>query len=188
MKYSQTVVLKDGSACILRNGTKADGQAVLDVFVSTHAQTDFLRSLPDEIKFTAGEEGAFLQEKTESDREIELVAELDGRIVASAGIEALGSGAKMRHRAAFGVSVDKAFWGLGLGRALTEACVRCAKTAGYRQLELEAVAENERAIALYESVGFTEFGRNPRGFYFPRTGCWQELVLMRLELDALPST
>ena len=44
------------------------------------------------------------------------------------------------------------------------------------------VADNASAIALYKSVGFVEYGRNPRGFRSRFTG-WQELVLMRLELD-----
>ena len=88
---------------------------------------------------------------------------------------------KVRHRAEFGISVDKAYWGLGIGRALTEACIECAENAGYVQLELEAVAENKSALALYRSVGFVEYGRNPKGFRSRLTG-WQELVLMRLEL------
>ena len=54
--------------------------------------------------------------------------------------------------------------------------------AGYLQLELEAVADNVPALTLYKSVGFQEYGRNPRGFR-TRDGRWQELVLMRLELD-----
>ena len=49
------------------------------------------------------------------------------------------------------------------------------------QLELEVVAENAAAVRLYEAAGFREYGRNPRGF-LSRRG-WQELVLMRLELD-----
>lgn len=61
------------------------------------------------------------------------------------------------------------------------ACIECAKKVGYLQLELEVVADNASAVRLYESVGFREFGRNPRGFR-ARSG-WQELVLMRLELD-----
>ena len=100
----------------------------------------------------------------------------------TAGIEAVGRKYKVRHRAEFGISVDKACWGLGIGRALTEACIECAKSAGYAQLELEVVAENTTAISLYRSVGFTEYGRNPRGFRSRVTG-WQELVLMRLELQ-----
>ena len=90
----------------------------------------------------------------------------------------------MRRRAGFGISVDKAYWGLGVGRALTEACIACAKTAGYAQLELEAAAENKNALALYESVGFVEYGRNPKGFHSRLSG-WQPLVLMRMELDTL---
>ena len=39
-----------------------------------------------------------------------------------------------------------------------------------------------QAISLYRSVGFTECGRNPKGFRSRVTG-WQELVLMRLELQ-----
>jgi ribosomal protein S18 acetylase RimI-like enzyme len=48
-------------------------------------------------------------------------------------------------------------------------------------LELDVVASNERAIALYQDEGFVEYGRNPRGFRL-RSGAYQELVLMRLEL------
>ena len=118
----------------------------------------------------------------ESASEIELVAEVDGRLAGMAGIEGIGPQEKVRHRADFGISVHRDYWGLGIGRALTEACVACARRAGYAQLELNAVAENKRALSLYESVGFVEFGRNPRGFRSRLTG-WQELVYMRLELD-----
>ena len=87
----------------------------------------------------------------------------------------------MAHRANLGISVEKAYWGLGIGRAMTEACIECARNAGYEQLELEVVSENESAIRLYESVGFKEFGRNPKGFRSRETG-YQELISMRLEL------
>ena len=60
--------------------------------------------------------------------------------------------------------------------------IQCAKTAGYRQLELEVVAENKNAIALYKKFGFKEIGRNPRGFCSRYTG-WQELISMLLVLD-----
>ena len=100
----------------------------------------------------------------------------------SAGIEKIGTKEKMRHRASFGISIDREYWGLGIGRALLEACIECAREAGYRQLELDVVAENKRAISLYTDEGFVEYGRNPRGFRSRLTG-WQEIVLMRLELD-----
>ena len=182
MEYNSTVTWKNGSVCILRNGTASDGQALLDVFNLTHEQTDYLLTYPEEHSCTAQQEADYLQAKTDSADEIELLAELEGKIVGSAGISCVGRKEKIRHRAEFGISVDQAYWGLGIGRALTEACIECAKNAGYTQLELEVVAENRAALALYESVGFEEYGRNPKGFRSRLTG-WQEVVLMRLELE-----
>lgn len=144
--------------------------------------TDYLLTYPEESDRSLEGEARYLQERFESDNEIEILAEVDGRVVGTAGIGCVGSKEKLRHRAEFGIGVERAYWGLGLGRALTEACIECAKRAGYAQLELDVVAENERAIALYQSEGFVEYGRNPRGFRSRQTG-WQELVLMRLELD-----
>ena len=69
-----------------------------------------------------------------------------------------------------------------IGAALTGACIDCAKEAGFWQLELEVVGDNETAVRLYKKYGFVEYGRNPRGF-LTRDGRWQELVLMRLELE-----
>lgn len=181
MIYHKSIQLKDGRTCILRNGAAADGKAVLDAFNLTHEQTDWLLSYPDESSFTVEQEAEFLQAKTDSTDEIEILAEIDGRVVGCAGIGRVGSNDKVKHRAEMGISVDKEFWGLGIGRALTEASIECAKEAGYTQLELEVVAQNERAIALYESEGFVEYGRNPKGFRSRLSG-WQELVLMRLEL------
>ena len=181
MEYRKTIKLKDGRTCILRNGKEQDGQALLDIFLLTHAQTDFLLSYPDEAGMTADQEAAFLKEKTESEDEIELLAEVDGIVVGSAGIGRIGRKKKVKHRAEFGISVDKAWWGLGIGRALMLACIECAKAAGYGQLELEVVAENAKAISLYRSAGFVEYRRNPLGLLSRQTG-WQALVLMRMEL------
>ena len=182
MKYGSKINLKDGRECVLRNGTEKDGAALRDLFILTHEQTDFLLTYPDENTMTAEQEEQFLKEKEEHANEIEILAEIGGKLVGTAGVMSLGSKEKIKHRAEFGISVDKAYWGLGIGRALTEACVSCAKKAGYAQLELDVVAENEKAAALYKSVGFVEYGRNPRGFRSRLTG-WQEVILMRLELD-----
>ena len=181
MKYQKTILLKDGRTCILRNGTAADGKAVLDIFNLTHEQTDWLLTYSDENSFDAQQEADFLQAKTDSPDEIEILAEIDGKVIGTAGIGRIGTKDKVKHRAEMGISVDKDYWGLGIGRALTKACIECAKIAGYSQLELDVVAQNERAIALYESEGFAQYGRNPKGFRSRYSG-WQELVLMRLEL------
>ena len=182
MQYEKTVVLKNGKSCILRSGRGDDAKAVCDIFRKTHQETDFLLSYPEEGSMTEESERQFLEEKEQSDRAVEICAFLDGHLAGFAGIDAVGGKEKIRHRAEFGISVEKAYWGLGIGRELTLACIECAKKAGYSQVELDVVADNSRAVSLYESVGFREYGRNPRGFR-SRVSGWQELVLMRLELD-----
>ena len=70
---------------------------------------------------------------------------------------------------------------MGIGRVLMEVSIDCARQAGYTQLELEVVADNERAVSLYRCAGFEEYGRNPRGYRSADAG-YQELMYMRLEL------
>ncbi len=181
MEYYKTLPINDGQICILRNATGKDGAAVLANYILTHEQTDNLLSYPDESDITAEQESDFLQNKTESAHEVQILAEVDGAVVGLSGISALGSKDKVRHRADFGISIDRAYWHRGIGRALMEACIECARKAGYEQLELEVIAENSRAIAMYEKAGFVEFGRNPRGFKSRICG-YQELICMRLEL------
>ncbi|MDO5119851.1 MAG: GNAT family N-acetyltransferase [Coriobacteriales bacterium] len=181
MEYHKTITLKDGRECCLRNGTGQDGLAEREIFILTHEQTDYLASNAGEGAKSVEETAEWLQELSESDDEIEILAFVDGKVVGSAGIGRISKKEKTKHRAEFGISVDQDYWGLGIGKALTEACIECAKRAGYAQLELDVVAENERAIALYQREGFVEFGRNPLGMRSRITG-WQEIVLMRLEL------
>ena len=166
MKYNKVIMLKNGIECCLRNGMECDGQAVFDNFNLTHGETDYLLTYPDENCF---------------DVMHEMVAVVGDVVVGTAGIEAVGKKYKVRHRAEFGISVAKEFWGLGIGQALTIACIECAKVAGYAQLELNVVADNVRALSIYKKAGFVEYGRNPKGFNSRLAG-FQEVIYMRLEL------
>ncbi|MFG2111291.1 GNAT family N-acetyltransferase [Streptomyces sp. NPDC048718] len=60
------------------------------------------------------------------------------------------------------IALAPAVHGRGLGRALTTAVVADAREAGIEVLTLDARADNERALTLYRSLGFTEYGRLPR--------------------------
>lgn len=166
MQYTKTLTTKTGSELYLRNGDAPDGDAALAVFNKTHAETEYLLTYPDESSMTAEQEAEFLAQATKSAREIEILAFVDGQLA---------------HRAEFGIGILQAYWGQGIGYALTAACIDCARQAGYLQLELDVVADNARAIALYKKLGFVEYGRNPRGFR-KRNGGYQELVYMRVEL------
>ena len=182
MQYKEQITLKNGQTAILRNGLASDGAAVLANFNLTHEETDFLLTYPEESTLNAVQESEFLEKKTESINEIEIIALVGDQVAGMAGIDVIGGTYKLRHRAEFGISIAKEYWGLGLGKAMTKACIKCAEEAGYAQLELNVVADNQSAIRLYEKMGFVEYGRNPKGFRSRRSG-YQELIYMRLDLE-----
>ena len=181
MRYAKTVLLTRGVELLVRNAVASDARALRDIMQRTHAETDYLLSYPDEQSVDEEQEARSLAETERSDNEVELVAVVDGKIVGSAGVTAVGSRRKVVHRARFGISVLQEYWGMGIGRVIMDACIDCARRAGYTQLELEVVADNERALSLYRRAGFEEYGRNPRGYRSAAAG-YRELVHMRLEL------
>lgn len=181
MKYFKETVTKDKRKLLLKNAAGADAEDYIEYFNMAHSETDFLTTYPDESQHDVKIMAARLEKAEASKSDVEICAFVDGRLVGSGGINMVKDRDKTRHRAEFGISVIKDYWGLGIGNELTKACIEAAKNAGYLQIELEAVAENERAISLYRKFGFVEFGRNPKAFR-TRQGRWQELVLMRLEL------
>ena len=181
MRYAKTVVVKGGVEILVRNAVASDARALRETMRRAHTQSDYLLSYPDEQSVDDEQEARSLEETERSGNEVELIAVIDGCIVGSAGVSAVRSTRKVAHRARFGISILKEYWEMGIGRALMEVSIDCARQAGYSQLELEVVADNERAVSLYRCAGFEEYGRNPRGYRSAAVG-YQELVYMRLEL------
>lgn len=59
------------------------------------------------------------------------------------------------------IAVDAAAHGRGVGRALTAALIADAREASIEVLTLDARGDNTNALHLYQSLGFTEYGRLP---------------------------
>ena len=57
------------------------------------------------------------------------------------------------------IAVEPDFWGRGHGRAMTEFAIERAKKFGFERVQLWTQISNERAIGLYESLGFRPAGR-----------------------------
>ncbi|MBR3259085.1 MAG: hypothetical protein IKF96_08900 [Eggerthellaceae bacterium] len=88
MEYRKTVTMKDGRTCVLRSATEEDAPVMMDMFVRTHGQTEFLTTYADEVTFTLEGEREYLRKHRENPREVELMAEVDGRIVGPAASRA----------------------------------------------------------------------------------------------------
>ena len=87
-----------------------------------------------------------------------LVAELDGQVVASSGLNREQH--HRSHSASLGVMVHTDYQGLGIGSALLEAMVDLAENwLSLTRLFLEVYSDNSQAINLYEKYGFEQEGR-----------------------------
>ena len=66
------------------------------------------------------------------------------------------------HAGVLGMGLLPQFRGQGLGRRLVDASLHAAKLAGFSRVELTVHADNLRAIALYERIGFLREGLKRR--------------------------
>jgi putative acetyltransferase len=85
-----------------------------------------------------------------------LLAEIEGRVVGSAGLFPLGQSPRLRHQAGFGISVHPDdVQGQGVGHALLMAITSLADDyIGLERIVLEVYVDNARGRALYEHFGF----------------------------------
>lgn len=93
----------------------------------------------------------------------------------------LGLLTRRRHGGIFGIIVGKEFRGQGIGRALLDAVIAEAykNIEGLRQIKLTCFANNKRALALYNAVGFKECGRVPNALFYK--GEYVDEVMMVME-------
>jgi [ribosomal protein S18]-alanine N-acetyltransferase len=70
----------------------------------------------------------------------------------------------------------------GLARALLEAAMGVARTAGAEAMFLEVAADNTAAISLYEDAQFRRVGARPG--YYPRASGAIEALVMRRDLNS----
>lgn len=110
-------------------------------------------------------------------RHLVLVAERGGQVVGNAGLHPAGDSPRRQHALCLGITVAGHAQGQGVGRALLQALLHTAdQWANARRIELTVFVDNERAIALYRSLGFVEEGRL-RGYAF-RDGRFEDVLSM----------
>lgn len=113
-----------------------------------------------------------------SDRTV-FVADDEGQVVGTSYLRANrpGPGA---HVANAGFMVASGANGRGIGQALCEHALTAAKARGFRAMQFNfVVASNERAVRLWQRMGFAIIGRAPDAFQHPAFGFTDALVMFR---------
>ncbi len=173
--------LKDGRTCVLRPAAPEDAEELIEYMKRTAGETEYLLRYPDEVNYTPEQEREILGRILEDPSSAMMTAEVEGRIAGNGSVSGVGGKRKVRHRCALAIALYRAYWGLGIGKAMIGFLGELAGQMGYAQMDLEAAAENERAIALYRRCGFVESGRRHRALRFG-DGSFHDEVLMYREL------
>jgi RimJ/RimL family protein N-acetyltransferase len=112
--------------------------------------------------------------RLEKDQAFFFVAEVNGGVVASSDLH-VGRGTEVR-AGTVGIVVKDGFRDVGIGTRMMQTIVRVAKKRGLKILVLSVFATNERAIHVYEKVGFVKCGRVPRK-HFHRGKYVDEIIM-----------
>ena len=175
--------IKDGRLVKIRipNADNKDAQQLLDHVSKINEETDFLIRDADEFDFTLKKQKSFIKARINSQIHLFIVGEIDGIIIGSCIL----SGSSLRrekHKVDLGISVQKKYWSLGIGRSLMRVAMTWAKEKNIEKITLKVDASNHRAIALYESLGFQIEGNLLKDKYMSDRS-YRDSYLMGLIMD-----
>jgi RimJ/RimL family protein N-acetyltransferase len=174
--------LKDGKVVLIRQAMREDATGILGYIEKVAGETDFLTFGPGEFNMSVEDEEKFIEIRLDSVNQLLLVAEIEGEIVGALSFSSKNR-PRILHRGEVGVSVLKAYWGLGIGKGLLESLIGWAKSNRIiKKINLKVRCENMRAIRLYERQGFVSEGVVSREYFI--AGKFYDALLMGLEVNS----
>jgi RimJ/RimL family protein N-acetyltransferase len=137
----------------IRNAEPEDAERMIAHINQVDTESVFLTREPGEFSMSVEEEQTFLTRKRDSEFSLFLIAEVHGEIVASCEIQ-INSKKRLCHKGDLGIAVQKAYWSMGIGRKMMNAAIAWCRGRGLIKIELKVNTENQRALSLYNSLGF----------------------------------
>jgi len=153
------------------------------VAILKQAQPEFRRMQPDDLDHVAAIEArayefpwsrAIFSDCLRAGYECVVLVDADAIV----GYGVLSSGANEAH--VLNVCVDPPLHGKGHGRRIVRRLLDIARWHRAERVYLEVRPTNARAILLYDSMGFNEFGRRPN--YYPAKKGREDALVMAIEL------
>ncbi len=174
----KTIRLKNGKTALLRSPQREDAQALLEYIKITAAETIYLLRTPEECTMTLAQEESFIVNAVEQPFDVMLLCFVDGELAGNCRIVRHNK-IKNRHRADVMIALYQKYWNLGIGTALFQEMISLAKQWGLMQLELEVIEGNNRAMALYEKMGFQIVAEKPNAIRLPDGTLLKEFIMVK---------
>lgn len=93
----------------------------------------------------------------ENGKEVSVVAEIDGRLVANSEVVRGRLTSTAKH-GVLAISVSLGHRRMGIGTQMMDCLIHLSREAGMKTLELQVLSTNPRAFALYKKLGFKHAG------------------------------
>ena len=162
MKFdSMPIKDKLGREIIFRNAEVADAAALMEYLKITAGETPYLIREPDEISITLEQEISFIESKIAAEKELLLIATIDGKHIGNCSLMSIAPYKRYKHRCSIAIAFYQEYCNCGIGKVMMETILEVAKKAGFEQVELEVISDNHNAIALYKNLGFEKYGTFP---------------------------
>ncbi len=157
MSIKEKEYLVHGINYIIRTAISKDAEQLSTVRLQIDGETENLdREKGEAFIDTLGFE-QIIKSDTENKNNLFLVAEAQGRIVGFSRCE--GNYLKrLAHKVEFGVCVLKDYWGCSIGKNLLKESILWADSNDIKKITLNVLETNEKAIKLYEKLGFEKEG------------------------------
>lgn len=153
MRINKQEFYVNGINYMIRSALDKDAKDLSELRLQIDGETENLdREKGEGFIDTAGFK-EIIKTDTESPRNLFLVAVVNDRIVGFSRCEGVYL-KRFSHKVEFGVCVLKDFWGYGIGKNLLKESISWADANGIKKITLNVLETNDKAIKLYERLGF----------------------------------
>lgn len=151
---------------ILRSAELSDAADLIDYLKITTGETPYLIREPEEVTITVEQEKSFIESKINAEKELMLVATINGKHIGNCSLMSIAPYKRYAHRCEIAIALYQEYCGCGIGKAMMQTVLEVAKELGYEQAELEVVSDNTGAIEMYKKLGFEKYGEFPNNMKY----------------------
>ncbi|EMF0085651.1 GNAT family N-acetyltransferase [Enterococcus hirae] len=138
----------------IREAQPNDASELLAMMQQVEEETDFLVMDEKGMELTPEALALSIEYLQDSNNNLLLLACMGQKIIGVVSVKT-GEQYRISHVGEVGISILKDYWGLGLGTMLLEEVLIWVKENGVLfRLELDVQTRNERAVHLYQKMGF----------------------------------
>ena len=142
---------------VFREAEIDDAEEMISYLNIVGGESDNLMHGPDGFKVPIEAVKRRIQASHDADNSVILIALAGEKIIARAELDGY-PGARLHHNARFSISVRKDYWNMKIGTTLMTKIIERARKMNLLNIELEVVADNKAAIALYHKMAFSDAG------------------------------